>query len=165
MDLAAEKLLPFKELECSNINVISQKILQFLNANTSLNYKSYFSWNFINSRDLLKGVPELNDWFLTYKLKLRDVAVTVITTDFGVEPHKDQPPVITKINFPVLNTENTWNVWWDDNGNEIARVEMLNPLAFNAGITHSVQMGKDCKYPRIVLSCMFIKEPFHLLVP
>ena len=114
-------------------------------------------------RQVINEVKSLDVWFRSLGLRLRDVAATVTTSAEGLEPHKDEPPVVAKINFPVLNTRDTWNIWWDDEGNEIARIQMLKPLVFNASIMHGVEMGPNCSYPRVVLSCMFIKEPLDLL--
>jgi hypothetical protein len=160
-------LLPYKELDCADVDAISSDIWQFINDKTDImNNRSVgknFTWNFLSASELIVEVPSLNTWFRSLGLRLRDVAATVTRTAYGLEAHKDDPPVIAKINFPVINTKDTWNLWWDDDGNEVARIEMMKPLAFNAAMTHGVEMGQSCVYPRVVLSCMFMKQPLHLL--
>lgn len=160
------ELLPYKELPCDNVDEIAADAWQFLSDKTDLmgrNMDVDFSWNFFNPRDLITNVPSLNDWFRSMDLKLRDIAVTICRTKQGLGPHRDEPPVVAKINFPVLNTEDTYNVWWDDANNEVGRIVMRKPLAFNASMLHAVEMGDNCKYPRVILSCMFFNEPLHLL--
>ena len=160
-------LLPYRELDCPDVDAISQDIWLFINDHTDImtdrSVGKNFTWNFFSPKDLVTNVPSLDDWFRSLGLRLRDVAATVTRTNKGLEAHKDDPPVVTKINFPVINTRDTWNLWWDDEGNEVARIQMLKPLAFNAAMTHGVEMGPTCEYPRVVLSCMFMKEPTHLL--
>ena len=77
--------------------------------------------------------------------------------------HKDAPPVIAKINFPVLNTEDTYNVWYDEWGNEIDRTECTTPLVLRSDINHTVEIGANAKYPRLQFSFCFYNEPLHLL--
>ena len=160
-------LLPYRELDCPDVEDISRDIWRYLNEGTDImtvrSVDKNFTWNFFSPGDLISNVPSLDGWFRGLGLRLRDVAATVTRTAKGLEAHKDQPPVVTKINFPVINTRDTWNLWWDDDGHEIARVQMLKPLAFNAAMMHGVEMGPTCEYPRVVLSCMFMKEPTHLL--
>jgi len=160
-------LLPYRELDCPHVDQISSDVWEFINQQTDVMtvscLRKHFTWNFIDVRALIVGVTSLDAWFRSLGLRLRDVAATVTTSSKGLEPHKDEPPVVAKINFPVFNTRDTWNIWWDDHGREIARIQMLKPMVFNASITHGVEMGQNCTYPRVVLSCMFIKEPKHLL--
>jgi hypothetical protein len=39
-----------------------------------------------------------------------------------------------------------------------------NPIVFNSWIPHRVMAGPDAKYPRIMIACIPIKEPTHLLM-
>lgn len=160
-----QKLLPFKKLDCENVNEISNEIYSFLVEKTNIINMDYEPWRFLTTKDFVANAPLLIKYFSSLNLKLRDIAAVVIEDETKLSPHKDAPPVIAKINFPVINTLDTYNVWWDDDGNEIDRVEMIQPIAFNASITHGVEFGKNPKFPRIVVSCMFIKQPLHLLVP
>ena len=78
-------------------------------------------------------------------------------------PHVDEPPVVAKINFPVLNTKGTYNVWFDETGNEIDRVECNKPIVLRSNILHTVEMANDAVLPRIQFSFCFYNEPLHLL--
>jgi hypothetical protein len=156
---------PFHILPCENIDAIGNDVMHFLEHGTDVLQRSAnkdFSWNFFSAKALLIAVPEINVWFRSNNLLLRDVAATVTRSTNGLAPHKDEPPVVAKVNFPILNTYDTWNVWWDDEGNEVARIQMDQPVVFNATLTHAVEIGESAELPRIVLSCMFFKEPEHL---
>ena len=53
--------------------------------------------------------------------------------------------------------------FFDENKNEIYRVECTKPIVLRSDIMHTVEMGKDAKYPRIQFSFCFYNEPLHLL--
>ena len=74
-----------------------------------------------------------------------------------------EPPVIAKINFPVLNTKDTYNVWFDDDRKEIDRVECDRPIVLRSDILHTVEIGDAAKYPRLQFSFCFYNEPLQLL--
>jgi hypothetical protein len=162
-------MLAYRTLECPQLPIIQAKVLQHLTEKTDLFTVSKrtddINWNFFSAKEISSAVPELTEWFWLYKLRLRDIAATIGWTSNGLVAHRDEPPVVAKINIPILNTAKTWNYWQDDTGTEIARFEMLAPVAFNAHMIHGVDMAPDCTYPRIVLSCMFFKDPLWLLDP
>ena len=106
---------------------------------------------------------ELMKWFKSLGLVCRDISFTTTANNCGTEIHKDEGPVVAKINFPVLNTKDTYNVWYDDDKNEIDRVECTKPIVLRSDILHTVEMGKEAKHPRIQFSFCFYKEPLHLL--
>ena len=91
------------------------------------------------------------------------MSYTVYNESIHTDIHKDEPPVIAKINFPVLNTEGTYNVWFDDWANEIDRVECTKPIVLRSDILHTVEIGKTAKFPRLQFSFCFYKEPLDLL--
>jgi len=157
---------PYAAMTCQELPLIQREIMQFLVSevdvyNISLN--KIFSWNFFSPKDALLASPSLQGWFKKSNLMLRDIAVTVCRGPQGLVKHRDAPPVVAKVNIPIANTQGSYNLWWDDDDNLIARHEMLTPIAFNASMNHGVEMTEACTYPRIVLSCMFFKEPLYLL--
>jgi hypothetical protein len=102
-------------------------------------------------------------WFDELGLKVRDMSFTIYSEDISTSIHKDAPPVIAKINFPVLNTMDTYNVWYNDRGNEIDRIECTKPIVFRSDINHTVEIGPNATYPRLQFSFCFYNEPLHLL--
>ncbi len=106
---------------------------------------------------------EITKWFDVLGLKVRDMSYTVINEQISTGPHVDEPPVVAKINFPVLNTKGTYNVWFNENGKEIDRVECDKPIVLRSDVMHTVEMSADAVFPRIQFSFCFYNEPLHLL--
>ena len=63
----------------------------------------------------------------------------------------------------MLNTKDTYNVWYDDWANEIDRVECVSPIVLRSDILHTVEIGEQASYPRIQFSFCFYDEPLQLL--
>ena len=91
------------------------------------------------------------------------MSYTITNNKIYTSTHKDAPPVVAKINFPVLNTADTYNVWFDDEGKEVDRVECVHPIVFRSDILHTVEIGNTAKFPRLQFSFCFYKEPLDLL--
>ena len=106
---------------------------------------------------------ELTKWFDGLGLKVKDMSFTITNEQIQTGIHRDEPPVIAKINFPVLNTKDTYNVWFDEDKNEIDRVECTKPIVLRSDILHTVEMGDNAKYPRIQFSFCFYNEPLKFL--
>ena len=154
-------------LECENQKQIEQEMYSFLSKKNILSRKNNLKfWNFLNKEELfncLKECVKLSQWFKTLGLKAREGSFTIYDEEIKTHPHVDAPPVIAKINFPVLNTEDTYNVWFDENKKEIDRVECINPIVLRSNILHTVEIGKAARFPRIQMSFCFYKEPLNFL--
>jgi len=173
-------------LECNCLEQIQQEALAWIQQNTDLLTDADEFWNPIDYKHFILCNPTLVEYCKTLKLIIREVAVLIANSNQGLPLHIDEAPVIAKINFPVLNTENTYTEWYDvsnlqdlpnvknqfgqpvpDLSNaiteKIATVEMTQPLVFNSSIAHRVVVGPKAELPRVVISCMFYKEPIELL--
>ncbi len=154
-------------LECSNQKQIAYQLHQFLTKkNGPLEKNNLKFWNFLTKKDLfdcLRDCNKLSHWFETLGLKVREVSFTIYNEEIKTHPHVDAPPVIAKINFPVLNTQDTYNVWFDENKKEIDRVECIKPIVLRSNILHTVEIGKAARFPRIQMSFCFYKEPLNFL--
>ena len=102
-------------------------------------------------------------WFNQLGLRVRDMSYTIYSQETTTEIHKDEPPVIAKINFPVLNTTDTYNVWYDDDRVEIDRVECTKTIVLRSDILHTVEIGPKARLPRLQFSFCFFDEPVRLL--
>ena len=185
---------PYRQLHCEQQSVIADKVLHFLRTQTGLleNIPPNIDlWHKIKTVDLVRNVPELVSWCHSLGLKIRETSVTIINQHQDAVLHIDELPVVAKINFPILNTQNTYNRWYqipehiavqyppitNQFGSEyylfnnidlnqcklLGEVELLEPVVFNSQIAHMIGIGQDAQLPRVVLSITFFKEPVDLL--
>ena len=133
--------------------VANKKVEHFWNTLTRQEIQNYFS------------IPNLKikKWFDQLGLRVRDMSFTIYNEQIKTSVHTDAPPVIAKINFPVLNTQDTYNVWYDKDGKEIDRIECTKPIVLRSDIPHTVEIGSFAKIPRLQFSFCFYKEPLNLL--
>lgn len=180
------KLKPYAELDCPDLDIISKKICDLVA--DKLTDKE--GWLFLDTIQILKGVPELMLFFKQHRLYPKHSAITILNDDFKL--HIDVPPTIAKINFPILNTDG-WVIRWydidpaslkncptvvDEFGcvkEDITQLpessvtlagELHNfkkPIVFNSRMLHSVTKINPSTYPRIVASFTFVNEPLQFL--
>jgi hypothetical protein len=120
-------------------------------------------WQFIDCKSVLKHVPELMLFFKNHNLLPRHAAVTIIETDEHLPRHRDEPPVVAKLNLPVINTKGWINRWYENNQVIAEYADMTNPIIFNSQIEHSVEKIAPEQLPRIIASFTFHNEPLDLL--
>ena len=153
-------------LECDKQQEITDSLYGFYDEIISNREVKDF-WNRLSRQEIIRYLLTENNptvsWFKQLGLRVRDMSFTVYDHKIVTGIHKDQPPVIAKINFPVVNTRNTYNVWYDDDLNEIDRVECDKPIVFRSDIPHTVEIGPEAKYPRVQFSFCFYDEPLQLL--
>lgn len=154
----------FKELSCDNIDKISKQIYSYVQLNTDILNTTKYGWHFINCKELLISAPELLNFFEQNKLYPRHAAITIVTETHHLAKHIDEPPVIAKINFPILNTTGWANRWYDGDNIIAELVDMKLPIVFNSQIYHSVdKIIETAMTPRLVASFTFHKEPLEWL--
>jgi hypothetical protein len=153
----------YVEFPCEDIKIISSKIYDFLQKHTDVINTTQFGWHFIDCKSLLKHVPELMAFFRKHNLLPRHAAITIIETNEHLPRHIDEPPVIAKLNLPVINTKDWVNRWYIDDKLVAEYIDMPNPIIFNSQIEHSVEKFAPNNLPRIVASFTFHNEPIHLL--
>jgi len=185
-------LKPFALVDCPVQSTIQSKTVEYLKNYTDLfERKDLHLWNKVNTVDLIRAVPELPKFYLSLGLKLREVAVTVWNSNKDVPLHIDELPVTAKINFPVMNTENTVNEWYSvpkclldkvepiinqfgsayydlasidlDQCEKIDQVELTTPVVFNSQIPHKIRITDRAQFPRIVMPCTFFDQPIGWL--
>jgi len=148
-------------------------------------------WLKIDTRDFIKSSPALILWTRSLGLAIKEAAVTVVNDSAGAGLHIDELPVVAKINIPILNTHSVLNQWYHvpdhllstvtrrinqfgskfynlesidlAQCDKIGEIELLNPIVFNSQIPHCVTPLPGAQFPRVVLCCMFFKEPIDLL--
>ena len=188
-------LKPYHQLECPDElqKIISDKAVDFLKTKTDLfsRLDKLSLWNKLNSVDFIRHVPELVKYFQSFNLKLREVSVTVCHSKTDAGLHIDELPVTVKINFPILNTQGSRNIWYSVPDNimsqvtpiinsfgtayynlgsvdltkckKLADIEVVKPVVFNSQIPHMIDITNCLAFPRLVLTCMFFNEPVDFL--
>lgn len=188
-------LKPYHQLECPDElqKIISDKAVDFLKTKTDLfsRLDKLSLWNKLNSVDFIRHVPELVKYFQSFNLKLREVSVTVCHSKTDAGLHIDELPVTAKINFPILNTQGSRNIWYSVPDNimsqvtpiinsfgtayynlgsvdltkckKLADIEVVKPVVFNSQIPHMVDITNCLAFPRLVLTCTFFNEPVDFL--
>jgi hypothetical protein len=153
-------------LDCPQQQKIADSLYGYFKGITANNPPSQF-WTFLTRKQIVEYLStpnlELLNWFHSMDLRVRDISFTVTNETIKTSPHVDEPPVVAKINFPVLNTQDTYNVWFDNSGNEIDRVECTKPIVLRSNIMHTVEIGHKAILPRIQFSFCFYDDPLHLL--
>ena len=181
-------LKPYAVIDCEQQEIITEKILEFLRSSTNLlESKDLELWNKINTGDLLKAVPEINIFYKGLGLRIKEIAFTVWNSRNDVGLHIDELPVIAKINFPILNTQDTYNEWYTvpdqlfqtvkpivnhfgstfynlscidlQQCTKIGEIELIKPVVFNSQLPHKIRIGNNAQFPRIVMTCMFFNQP------
>ena len=154
-------------LECDKQTEIAQELYFFLNKPYGpLSSPVTKFWNFLDKKHVQECLIEcsaLSTWFESLRLRPREISFTVCNEIIKTHPHVDAPPVIAKINFPVINTVDTYNVWFDENGQEIDRVECVTPIVLRSNVKHTVEIGNKATFPRIQFSFCFYNEPLKYL--
>lgn len=108
---------PYKALPCENYDAINAEILKFLEQHTELLKKVPRLYaNFIDLKKFISFCPLIVDWAKNLNMRIRDAYFSYCKDrgnyygKHGYSPcfiHLDKPPVHWKINWPVLNMENT----------------------------------------------------------
>jgi hypothetical protein len=189
-------LKPFNIVDCPEDvqSTIQTKVLKYLKENTDLLDRTDLQlWNKINTADLVRAVPEIHKYYLSMGLRVKEIGITVWNQHDDVNLHIDELPVTAKINFPICNTEHTYNEWYtvpdeimstikpmiNSFGYEYYRLDMVDltkctkigevqttkPIVFNSQMPHKIRVTEQAKFPRIVMPCIFMNEPLHLLEP
>jgi len=182
---------PYHPLTCHLLSEIQQQVLSWIRSKNPAVLASTRLWNKINTAGLITACPSLVQYCRSLDLKIREVALTIVNARKDASLHIDELPVTAKINIPILNTENTFNRWYEIPEelmasttpviNEFGRkfytfedvdysklrllgeIELLTPVVFNGQIAHNITLTNKSKFPRIVLACTFFKEPLDYL--
>lgn len=153
----------YVELPCDNVEIISNQIYQYVKEKTDILNTTTYGWHFVECRELLTNAPALIEYFKKNKLIPRHAAITIVTESGHLPKHTDEPPVVAKINFPVLNTTGWANRWFDGDTVIAELLDMNLPIVFNSQIEHSVDKITATEVPRLVASFTFQNEPLQWL--
>lgn len=182
-------LKSFVEIKCDNANIIASKTAAYLEKSVGFE-KREIPWVFLNLKEVLSEIPEYVHYFKQHKLIPRDCACTVLHQDLSL--HIDAPPVIAKMNFPILNTVGWSNRWYSCDIDKLHSLperkdplgldnlditsikkedltliaecaDFNRPIILNSQQLHSVEQNYNASVPRVMMTFMFINEPWELL--
>lgn len=185
---------PYHQLTCNQLPKIQQQVLDYLSKHYDLNDQSSLEtslWLKLETVELLKKCPSLINWTQSLNLKIKEVAATVVNDMEGAYLHIDEPPVVAKINIPILNTQHVLNQWYRvpesimkdikpehnefgglyypldkvkiEDCENLATLVLTQPIVFNSSIPHRVYPLYGCQFPRVVLTVMFFNQPLAYL--
>jgi hypothetical protein len=101
----------FHKLECAELPQIQAEALAYIE---SANPTYVGFWNKINTADFLKVNPTVFKYCLKLGYNINEVALLVASEQQAPPKiHVDEPPLIAKINFPILNASTTQTQWYD----------------------------------------------------
>ena len=182
-------LKSFVELECDGLDTIATKTASYLERTVGFSKKEV-PWIFLNLKEVLLEIPDYIPYFKKHKLIPRGCACTVIHDNLSL--HIDAPPVVAKMNFPILNTDG-WSNKWYSCGKEILAslpetkdplgldnldvtsiksedltliAECANfnkPIILNSQQLHSVEKTSNASTPRVMMAFTFVNDPWELL--
>ena len=184
---------PYAIIDCPEQSIISNKVVEYLKCHSNFfEDRSFHLWNKINTVALVKAVPEIVIFFKSIGLTVREISITVVNQYQDVGLHVDELPVTAKVNFPILNTKNTFNQWYEvpkeifetqkpminqfgsayynlqsvdlSKCKKIGEFELLQPVVFNSQIPHRIHIAPDATLPRLVMPCTFFNEPIDWLL-
>jgi len=180
----------YVEIECEDLDIIQSKIYNFLLNDTDLITSKATNWQFLDTKKLVTGIPELVKFFLKNKLCVQNASVTLLYEDLPL--HSDALPMIAKINIPIKNTQGWVNRWYEYSDEDLAKLprtknqfgddqedvsgldesklklkseihDLTKPIVFYSRIPHSVIKLTATELPRIVASFTFVNQPLDLL--
>jgi hypothetical protein len=169
----------YKKFACENLLEINAQILNYIN---QLNWYQDQFWNPVPVVDLVQAAPAWQTWLVANHVPVKSVAVTLGVDVNCCGPHTDTPPSVYKLSWPVLNTEHTWNRWFQATDNapvqvnalggtsytdsssltEIDRMRVDQPAIIATGIPHDVWFESTAVFPRWGLQCQLFNEPAQL---
>jgi hypothetical protein len=111
----------YRILNCPNYQEINHDLIDYVHKYTTLITKSdnYQYCNFLDkfNQDIthfVKSNPKLVAWFTSMNITLKDMYFTLawtttspVSSETSCPIHIDKPPVVWKLNWPILNMERT----------------------------------------------------------
>ena len=168
----------YRSLSCICLNDINKDIKIWIDKNVACQG----FWNPIDVVKFMRENPKFGSWCRLNNLKIQSIAVTWAEHPYCCGPHIDTPPARYKLNWPVHNTQYTWNRWFETKPNavtkindlgglsymnyndlvEIDRKEVIEPALIDSGVIHDVWCEPCTQFPRIGLQCQIFNEPQSL---
>lgn len=176
-----EQINYYRYVPCKNYNEINLEIQAFVSQFNIVENSRQF-WNPVSVVDFLRACPLFATWAAEQGVRIKTLSVTVGTVNRCCTAHTDTPPARFKLSWPVINTANTYNRWFDapvhatkeinsyggtnylndQELTELDRVCVDRPMIINAGVIHDVWVDGQIVIPRVGLQCQLMQEPKKL---
>lgn len=182
-------LKSFVELECDIMDLLASKTLNYIKKTIGLSERK-IAWVFLDTKEILKEIPEYMYYFKQHKLVPNGSACTILHNNLGL--HIDTLPVVAKMNFPIHNTVGWANRWYtatdklleslpfkkdslgfdnvDTTGLKMEELELLSehknfkkPILLNSQQLHSVEKLDKGVAPRVMMTFTFLNDPWEML--
>jgi hypothetical protein len=98
---------------------VSEKILEYIKIN-NVQLRSVLFWHTVDNKHFFNAIPELQQMFDPLNLTVTDVGLLATSETSGVI-HIDTGPETSRINFPVINCENTVTNFYKNEGDVIIK--------------------------------------------
>jgi len=173
----------FKRIELTNWEELSKKVDNYIQTTDILQKK--YSWNTIDSKEILDKIPMLKTMFLEFDLKVKTIAVIFRSPLSSGGVHVDSGIGVRAL-IPIKNCRGSYTKFFDVDKSkiqlttgaagdmyhhipesaiisEIASVETITPIMFDPQVPHGVWTNPNLYSPRLTLTIGFNRSPRELL--
>jgi hypothetical protein len=173
----------FKKIELTDWEDLSNGVDNYIQTTDILQKK--YSWNTIDSAEILDKIPMLETIFSVYNLKVKTVAIIFRSPLSRGGIHIDSGVGIRAL-IPIRNYQGSYTKFFDVDKSkiqiktgaagdryydipksaiiaEIASVETITPIVFDPQVPHGVWTNPNLYGPRLTLTIGFNRSPRELL--
>lgn len=167
-------------------DIITNKLVEFVETQTNILSGEHF-WHFVGIKRIMDFIPEFNDFLAAHNLPRPIISAFVYAGDMQGNIHVDKGRDI-RLLWPVMNcagsktrffhVEEEYIQLVTDNDlvnspyntitkpepyEQLAELELLEPVVFNSGIPHGIYCNELANGPRVSFTMKFSAPIDHLL--
>jgi hypothetical protein len=173
----------FKKIELPNWEELSSKVDSYIQTTDILQKK--YTWNTIDSKEILDKIPMLETMFSEFDLKVKTIAVIFKSPLSRGGVHIDSGIGVRAL-IPIKNCQGSYTKFFDVDKSkiqlktgaagdtyyyipesaiktEIVSVETITPIMFDPQVPHGVWTNPNIYSPRLTLTIGFNRPPRELL--
>ena len=177
----------FKHIDLPGWEQVADAVLKWTAEQTDfLSNKKYRGWTSIDTRRIVKEVPELEQLFKSAGFNILNVSYFLRNDYTFSPPHTHVNDDLARINIPILNCKGTATRFYKslnsnnlihnqqgmplnqlssvNNATEIASCEINVPTVLSVDTLHTVIVPPGSPLPRIMLSVRVDPDPVYLLI-
>jgi len=177
----------FKHIDLPGWEQVADAVLKWTGEQTDfLSNKKYRGWTSIDTRRMIKEVPELEQLFKSAGFNILNISY-FLRNDYTLSmPHSHVGDDLSRINIPILNCKETTTKFYKssasdslvnnpqgrplyslssfDDDIEIASCEISVPTVLSVKTLHAVVVPPGAALPRIMISVRVDPDPVYLLI-